>query len=311
MTWLRSFRFQGSERGERLDIALVRKLPDFSRSQIRRLVNQGNVTLDGTVPRKVGQTLRGNEMVTVCVPRPTPASDEPEPIPLDIVYEDDDLIVIDKPSGMVVHPARGHSNGTLVNAVLAHVPSIQGVGGNQRPGIVHRLDKDTSGLIVVAKNDKAHRFLQEQFRERTVEKRYQALVCGTPPSPVGRVEAGIGRDGKHRKRMAVFASDNKKGRAATSVYRTIQTFRGFTLLDVRPLTGRTHQVRVHMAFLGCPLAGDTLYGGRRSSKALASLRRQFLHASVLKLLLPSGSEREFISPLPADLEQTLLQLRID
>ncbi|HJO33377.1 MAG TPA: RluA family pseudouridine synthase [Anaerolineales bacterium] len=311
MNALRSFRFQESERGERLDVALVGRLPIFSRAQIRRLVAQGSVTLNGVVPRKAGLTLRGNEKVTVRVPPPAPAAEKAEPIPLDIVYEDDDLMVIDKPPGMVVHPAAGHRSGTLVNAVLAHAPGMAGVGGERRPGIVHRLDKDTSGLIVVAKNDTTHRLLQAQFKQRTVEKRYLALVCGAPPSPTGRVEAAIGRDRKHRKRMAVFPSDSGKGRAATSTYRTMQSFRGYTLVEVRPLTGRTHQVRVHMAFLGCPLAGDALYGGRRSGRALAGLGRQFLHAAGLKLALPGGAVREFGSPLPADLERAIAQLRAD
>ncbi len=311
MNALRSFRFQESERGERLDVALVGRLPIFSRAQIRRLVAQGSVTLNGVVPRKAGLTLRGNEKVTVRVPPPAPAAEKAEPIPLDIVYEDDDLMVIDKPPGMVVPPAAGHRSGTLVNAVLAHAPGMAGVGGERRPGVVHRLDKDTSGLIVVAKNDTTHRLLQAQFKQRTVEKRYLALVCGAPPSPTGRVEAAIGRDRKHRKRMAVFPSDSGKGRAATSTYRTMQSFRGYTLVEVRPLTGRTHQVRVHMAFLGCPLAGDALYGGRRSGRALAGLGRQFLHAAGLKLALPGGAVREFGSPLPADLERAIAQLRAD
>ena len=311
MTALRSFRFQESERGERLDIALVIRLPALSRAQIRRLVMQGNVTLDGVVPRKAGLTLRGNEKVIVRVPPALPADDKPEPIPLDIVYEDDDLIVIDKPAGMVVHPAAGNRSGTLVNAVLAHAPGMAGVGGERRPGIVHRLDKDTSGLIVVAKNDRSHRLLQAQFKARTVEKHYLALVCGMPPSPNGRVETAIGRDRIHRKRMAVFPSDSGKGRVATSTYRTIQSFAGFTLVEVRPVTGRTHQVRVHMAFLDCPLAGDALYGGRRSAGALVGLGRQFLHAAGLKIALPGGDVRGFSSPLPDDLERSLAQLRVD
>jgi 23S rRNA pseudouridine1911/1915/1917 synthase len=188
---------------------------------------------------------------------------------------------------------------------------MAGVGGERRPGIVHRLDKDTSGLIVVAKNDQAHRFLQAQFKARTVEKHYLALVCGAPPSPTGRVEAGIGRDRKHRKRMAVFPSDSGKGRAATSTYRTMRSLRGFTLVEVKPLSGRTHQIRVHMAFLGCPLAGDALYGGRRLGRALAGLRRQFLHAAGLKLVLPGGDVRDFSSPLPDDLERVLALIRVD
>lgn len=271
---------------------------------------QGNVTLDGVVPRKAGHTVSGNETVTVCIPPVSTAAAKAEPIPLDIVYEDDDLLVIDKPAGMVVHPAAGHRSGTLVNAVLAHAPGISGVGGERRPGIVHRLDKDTSGLIVVAKNDIAHRFVQTQFKERTVEKQYLALVCGTPPSPIGRVDAPIGRDRAHRKRMAVFSSESGKGREAISTYRTIRCFTGCTLLDVRPLTGRTHQVRVHMAFLDCPLAGDSLYGRRRTSTIITGLARQFLHAASLKLILPRGDQMKFSSPLPMDLERVLEKLRV-
>lgn len=310
MSAVRSFRFQESERGERLDVALVVRLPLFSRQQIRRMVIQGNITLDGIVPRKAGLKLRGNENVTVCVPPALPADEKPEPIPLDIIYEDEDLIVIDKPAGMVVHPGAGHQSGTLVNAVLAHAPGLAGVGGERRPGIVHRLDKDTSGLIAVAKNDRTHRMLQVQFKNRTVEKHYCALVCGAPPSPTGKVEAAIGRDERHRKRMAVFSPEKGKGRMAISTYRTIQSFAEFTLLEVRPLTGRTHQVRVHMAFLECPLAGDALYGGRRSARILVSLKRHFLHAAGLKLVLPGGEEKTFSSPLPDDLQRSLVQLRV-
>jgi 23S rRNA pseudouridine1911/1915/1917 synthase len=211
---------------------------------------------------------------------------------------------------MVVHPGAGHQSGTLVNAVLAHAPGLAGVGGERRPGIVHRLDKDTSGLIAVAKNDRAHRMLQVQFKNRTVEKHYFALVCGAPPSPTGKVEAAIGRDERHRKRMAVFSSERGKGRMAISTYRTIQSFAEFTLLEVRPLTGRTHQVRVHMAFLECPLAGDALYGGRRSARSLVSLKRHFLHAAGLKFVLPGGDEKTFSSPLPDDLQRSLVQLHV-
>ncbi len=311
MTALRSFRFKDSERGQRLDSALVGRLPTLSRAQIQRLVRQGDVTLDGVVPRKAGLSLHGNEKVTVRIPRAQPASERAEPIPLDIVYEDDDLMVINKPAGMVVHPAGGHRSGTLVNAVLGHAPRIAGVGGERRPGIVHRLDKDTSGLIVVAKNDSAHRLLQAQFKERKVVKHYLALVCGSPPTPTGRVETAIGRDRKNRKRMAAFPPDSKNGRAATSTYHIIQSFQGFTLLEVRPLTGRTHQLRVHMAFLGCPVAGDPVYGGRQPARTLSGLGRQFLHSAGLKFALPGGEVTNFTSPLPDDLERVLAQLRLD
>jgi 23S rRNA pseudouridine1911/1915/1917 synthase len=205
---------------------------------------------------------------------------------------------------MVVHPAAGHSSGTLVHAVLAHAPGLEGVGGEQRPGLVHRLDKDTSGVIILAKNDRAHRFLQEQFAARTVEKHYLALVHGSPPTPTGRVEAAIGRDPKNRKRMAVVPED--KGRMALSEYKMVERFKDYSLLDVRILTGRTHQIRVHMAFLKCPVVGDTMYG-RRSEKL--EVKRQMLHAASLALRLP-GEEaaRVFEAGMPEDMAAVLEEL---
>jgi 23S rRNA pseudouridine1911/1915/1917 synthase len=209
--------------------------------------------------------------------------------------------VINKPAGMVVHPSAGHETGTLVHAVLGYAPGIEGIGGEERPGIVHRLDKETSGLILVAKNERAHRFLQDQFRLRQVEKVYLALVDGAPPTPSGRVEAPIGRDPAHRMKMAIQPPG--KGRAAVSEYRTLESLGEHTLLEVHPLTGRTHQIRLHCAFLNCPIVGDTIYGRRHRT---LPIKRHFLHALRLSVKLP-GEEtpRTFEAPLPGDLKELL------
>jgi 23S rRNA pseudouridine1911/1915/1917 synthase len=206
---------------------------------------------------------------------------------------------------MVVHPAAGHQAGTLVHAALAHAPDIEGIGGELRPGVVHRLDKDTSGLILLAKNDQAHQFLQDQFRLRKVVKIYLALTDGKPPTPNGRIEAAIGRDARQRKQMAVVTP--QKGRTATSEYHTIESFPQHTLLEVRPFTGRTHQIRLHLAFIGCPVAADTIYGQRHPS---IPIDRHFLHAARLTIRIPGENEaRTFEAPLPEELEQVLTGLR--
>jgi len=243
--------------------------------------------------------------VEVTIPPSAPTNLVGENIPLDIVFEDENLLVIDKPAGMVVHPAAGHDTGTLVHAVLGYAPDIEGIGGEERPGVVHRLDKDTSGLILLAKNERAHRWLQDQFRLRKVEKTYLALVDGRPPTPSGRVEAAIGRDPSHRKKMAVMPPG--KGREAISEYATLETFPEHTLLAFHPLTGRTHQIRLHCAFLGCPIVGDKVYGHRKPS---IPLERHFLHAAKIKIVLPGEEQaRAFESPLPGELDTALQELR--
>ena len=249
------------ETPERLDKFLVGLLQEFSRSRIQGLIANGCVDVNGHAAKKAGQPLESGSNVTVRIPPPAPTDLVAEDIPLDIIFENDDLIVVNKPAGMVVHPAVGHSSGTLVNAVLGYDPEIEGIGGEERPGVVHRLDKETSGLILLAKNERAHRWLQDQFRLRKVDKTYLALVDGKPPTPSGRVEAHIGRDPSHRKRMAIVSES--RGREAISEYKTIEEFKSHTLLEFHPLTGRTHQIRLHCAFLKCPIVGDKVYGKKK------------------------------------------------
>jgi len=290
---------------ERLDKFLVELLQEFSRSRIQALIANGYVDVNGHAAKKAGQMLESGFNVTVRIPPPAPTNLIAEDIPIAIVFENDDLIVVNKPAGMVVHPAAGHSSGTLVNAVLGYEPDIEGIGGEERPGVVHRLDKETSGLILLAKNERAHRWLQDQFRLRKVEKTYLALVDGKPPTPSGRVEAYIGRDPSHRKRMAIVSES--RGREAISEYKTVENFTNHTLLEFHPLTGRTHQIRLHCAFLGCPIVGDEVYGRKKPS---VEINRHFLHAYRLKIVLPGEKDqRTFDAPLPQELQRVLMTLR--
>jgi 23S rRNA pseudouridine1911/1915/1917 synthase len=299
-----NFRFEDETPG-RLDKFLVGLLQEFSRSRIQGLIADGFVDVNGHAAKKAGQTLESGSTVTVRIPPPVPTDLVAENIPLDILFENDDLIVVNKPAGMVVHPAVGHLSGTLVNAILGYDPNIEGIGGEERPGVVHRLDKETSGLILLAKNERAHRWLQDQFRLRKVDKTYLALVDGKPPTPSGRVEAYIGRDPSHRKRMAIVSES--RGREAISEYKTLEEFHGYTLLEFHPLTGRTHQIRLHCAFLKCPIVGDGVYGRKKST---VDIDRHFLHAYRLKIVLPGEKEpRLFEAPLPMELEQVLVALR--
>jgi len=291
--------------GGRLDQILSSNVKDLSRTRLQKLIRAGNVRVDGSVVTKPAYKLEGNEFVELDIPAPKSAKLKAEKIPLDLLFENQDIIIINKPPGIVVHPSAGHSSGTLVHAVLAHAPDIQGIGGERRPGVVHRLDKDTSGIIVMAKNDPAFQMLQRQFSERTVEKTYIALVEEKPPTPSGRIEAAIGRDPHQRQKMAVMPAS--KGRESTSIYRTIESFNKNTLLEVRPITGRTHQIRVHLAFIGCPVVGDRVYGRKKPN---LDIRRQFLHATKLKIAIP-GEEGVFVfdAPLPPDLARVLKGLR--
>ena len=290
---------------DRLDKYLVSCLPEFSRARIQGLILDGFVLVNGVAAKKAGQMIEDGDDIEVRVPPPVPSGLVAEDIPLDIIFENDDLIVVNKPAGMVVHPAAGHYSGTLVNAVLGYDPDLEGIGGEERPGLVHRLDKETSGLIILAKNERAHNWLQDQFRLRKVEKTYLALVDGKPPTPAGRVEAPIGRDPSHRKKMAIVSAG--KGREAVSEYKTLQSFRNHTLLEFHPHTGRTHQIRLHCQFLGCPIVGDSVYGKRTVT---ATIDRHFLHAYRLKIILPGEkSPRTFEADLPEELKAVLEEVK--
>ena len=290
---------------DRLDKYLVSCLPEFSRARVQGLILDGFVTVNGVTAKKAGQMLEDGFDIEVRIPPPVPSGLIPEDIPLDIVYENDDLIVVNKPAGMVVHPAAGHYSGTLVNAVLGYDPDMEGIGGEERPGLVHRLDKETSGLIILAKNERAHNWLQDQFRLRKVEKTYLALVDGKPPTPSGRVEAPIGRDPSHRKKMAIVQPG--KGREAVSEYKTIEAFKHHTLLEFHPHTGRTHQIRLHCQFLGCPIVGDSVYGKHTPT---LTIDRHFLHAFRLKIILPGEEQpHTFEAELPEELKLVLEEVK--
>ncbi|HZY42424.1 MAG TPA: RluA family pseudouridine synthase [Anaerolineae bacterium] len=286
----------------RLDRLVAARLPDLSRTAVQRLIGDGFITRNGA-PCEASDKIAAGDEIMVRVPPPTLTALIAEDIPLAIVYEDDDVIVIDKPAGLVVHPAAGHASGTLVNAVMGHVPDLAGIGGEVRPGIVHRLDKDTSGLMIVAKNDRALHLLQDQFKSRTVKKVYVALVEGIVEPREGVIDASIGRNHNHRKKMAVTSD----GRSARTRYRVKKIYRDppVTLIECYPETGRTHQIRVHFAWQHHPLVGDTIYGKREPRFGLT---RHFLHAASLALTLPNGEARAFSSPLPIELQAVLAGL---
>ncbi len=291
--------------GSRLDRYIAEHLPELSRAAVQRLIEDGEILVDG-VARKASYRVLAGEKISLRIPPPESVTPRAEKIPLDIIFENRDLLVINKPAGMVVHPAAGHDAGTLVNAILAHCPRLN-IGGERRPGIVHRLDRDTSGVIVVAKNDTAMHNLQAQFKSRSVKKVYLALVEGQVKPPRGKIDAPIGRDPKHREKMKVVTRG--KTREAVTVYHTRTNFNGYTLLEAEPQTGRTHQIRVHLAFLGYPVVGDQMYG--REKNALG-LTRQFLHAWKIAFDLPRRGKRvEFIAPVPEDLCAALAKLHFD
>lgn len=286
----------------RLDAWLAEAVPEHSRSRWQSLIKDGLVTVNGA-PCKANQKLRAGDRVEWTVPEPVAAEPQAEEIPLNILYEDRDLIVINKPAGLVVHPAAGNETGTLVNALLHHCADLAGIGGEKRPGIVHRLDKDTSGVMVVAKNQKAMNSLSAQFKERDTQKEYVTVVKGVPFPPRGTVETTIGRHPVHRKKMAVNV---RGGREAVSHYETVEAFTDAALLRVKIETGRTHQIRVHMAHIKHPVIGDEVYGRGFRIKA----PRQMLHAAKLSLIHPKTRKRlTFEAPLPADMEMLLGCLR--
>ena len=298
----------------RLDRFLVSVLPEISRSQLQRLIKDGHVQVAGR-DAKANQAVKTGQTVTVDIPALVDAVPQPEALPLPILYQDKDLIVVDKPAGMVVHPAAGHESGTLVNALLHYVDDLSGIGGEKRPGIVHRLDKGTSGVMVVAKHDRAHEELARQFADREVEKEYLALTWGEVMAG-RRIDAPIGRDPSNRKKMASDSARLRRTRAAvTRIVRAEHFGRVLTLAQVAIHTGRTHQIRVHLSAIGHPIVGDALYGGvhRRvpgDIRAVTHLDRPFLHAARLAFSHPDDGRRmEFTSPLPADLQKVLDELR--
>ncbi len=313
-------RRDSAESSQRLDKYIAQEVPDLSRSLVQSLIREGLVTVNGQTV-KASYKVKVGDTIVLRVPPLESLEVRPEAISLDIVYEDVDLLVVNKPAGMVVHPAYGHRTGTLVNAVLAHCPEIADVGETLRSGIVHRLDKETSGLIIVAKNDAAHQHLLRQFKRREVKKVYLALVEGHLEPARGLIEAPIGRDPRRRKRMAVVKAE-QGGRKARTEYRVVEYFalqaggmsRLYTLVEAQPVTGRTHQVRVHFAFIGHPLVGDPVYGFRKQRLAgygLPLLGRQFLHAQSLGFHLPHSNQYvEFRAELPADLGEVLERLRV-
>lgn len=290
---------------ERLDKVLLSRYPDFSRSRIEGLVKAGFVTVNGAVAAKAGMKVSPDDEIVVEIPPPVPAVPEPEDIPLSVVFEDDDMVVVDKPPGMVVHPAPGHFTGTLVNALLAHCPNLSGIGGVARPGIVHRLDQDTSGLIVVAKTQAAMDSLARAFAShKNVEKTYLAVVHGRPRLESGRIENFIGRHPVDRKRMAIL---EKGGKLAKTNWRVLFAGDAVSVVECGIETGRTHQIRVHMASLGCPVIGDGTYGKGALDRRLDPVPpRQMLHAWKLRLWHPvKGVEMSFEAPPPADMKPYL------
>ena len=295
---IKTFQFNCPVPNIRLDKYLSQVLPQFSRAYLQRLIAQGCVLVNGQ-RAKASQTLDEADRITVELPS-LPTHPLAESIPLTIIYEDKDILVIDKPAGLTVHPAPGHSSHTLVNAILAYYPDLAMSNELVRPGIVHRLDKDTSGLMVIVKNDPAREYIAAQFKRRAVTKGYLVLVKGRLSPEQGSIEAPIGRDSHRRRRMAVVES----GKQANTQYQVRESFDNYTLLEVSPVTGRTHQIRVHLSAIGCPVVGDLTYGVKS-----AHLQRQFVHAYRLGLRLPSTRQyHEFTSPLPADLEQALESL---
>lgn len=300
--------------GARLDSFLASRLLEISRTRIQRAIEDGDILVNERTA-KPGYRLRSGDRIEIDLPEPPPVALVPEPIHLNIIYEDDDLIVIDKPAGMVVHPGAGIESGTLANALVYHFNTLSDVAGRIRPGIVHRIDKETSGLLVVAKNDVSHERLSDQFRDRQVFKMYIALVYGRVSEARGEIEARIGRSPHNRTRMSVLRGG--AGRAAHTIFEVARRYNEFTLLKVQIKTGRTHQIRVHMAHIGHPVAGDSTYGGGRENsirdatikRQTAALGRQFLHSAQLGFNHPrTGKLLEFVSPLPPELANFLALL---
>ena len=308
-----NFTVEQSLPSERLDVFLRTKFPAVSRGAMQRLIEQGHIRVDGKAVKPT-HAPRAGEKIEIHFPEPKPAEAQPEEIPLDILFEDKSLLVVNKPAGLVVHPAAGHEEHTLVNALLFHCKgSLSGIGGVARPGIVHRLDKETSGCLVVAKNDETHIALSEQFANRVVKKVYHAIVCGEVPREAGEIHAAIARHPTHRKRMAVH--DDSDGRAAHTSYRVLEKLNHATLVEAQIHTGRTHQIRVHFQHLGHPVVGDDTYGSTKNKrlKELANYAapRVLLHAKELSFIHPRTQKTlKFSAPLPDDFKHALKLLRL-
>jgi 23S rRNA pseudouridine1911/1915/1917 synthase len=300
-------RLEPGHAGWRLDRALAAAVPTLSRERLKSLIRSGAVETQGAAVRDPALKVRGNESLRVAVPEPEPAHNEPQEIPLTIVFEDEHLLVVDKPAGLVVHPAAGNFDGTLVNALLHHCgESLSGIGGVARPGIVHRIDKDTSGLLVVAKTDVAHEGLARQFAAHSIDRRYLALVSGIPKTSEGTIDAPLARSSTNRKKIAIV--DDGRGKRAVTGWKRLNILRDAALVECRLETGRTHQVRVHMASIGHPLLGDPVYGRSRKThgKILKDLHfhRQALHAAELGFTHPVTKHRlSFASPMPPDMQE--------
>lgn len=301
-----SVRLEGPVDGERADVFLARALPELTRSAAQRLLEQGAVTRADGRPLKKNEKLTPSDVLVAALPEAEESELLPENIPLDVRYEDDDVIVVNKPVGMVVHPAAGHESGTLVNALLYHCgTSLSGIGGEKRPGIVHRIDKDTSGLIIAAKNDRAHASLSAQLKDHSMYRVYAAVAIGGFSDEEGTVDAPIGRSRTDRKKMAV---DRQNGRSAVTHWKVEERFSGYTYLTCQLETGRTHQIRVHLSSIGHPLLGDPVYGGVR--KAWSDLQGQCLHAKALTFTHPATGERLTVTaPLPDWFDKVLTKLR--
>lgn len=302
---METFRVADGQQGARLDKFLNAQRPDLSRSFLQTLIANGNIRVND-MPRKPNYAVKAGDTITLTLPPPSASTAQPEAIPLDILYDDDAILVINKPAGMVVHPAVGHATGTLVNAVLGHAPDI--VTGNQeRPGIVHRLDRDTSGVMLVAKNDAALHGLQRQFAARKIHKTYLALVHGIVKTPQGKIDAPLARDMRDRKKMTVATLPH--ARDSVTIFHVLAHAEKYSLLRVEPETGRTHQIRVHLAFLKHPVVGDAVYGKKKNELGLT---RQFLHAWRIAFTHPlSHAPMTFTAPLPPDLAHALAQCGID
>jgi 23S rRNA pseudouridine1911/1915/1917 synthase len=294
------------QQGSRLDRGLAEQLPDLSRSRLQQLIRAGQVWLNGKPCLDKNRALQTGDRIEVRIPAVTPSRLEPERIPLDILYEDDDLIVLNKPRDLVVHPAPGHPSGTLVHALLAHCPRLSGINGEQRPGIVHRLDKDTTGALVIAKHDQAHQHLQAQIQAKTARRIYLGVVFGWPAQSQGTVSAPIGRHPVDRQKMAVLPPG--QGRAAVTHWQVLERLGNYTLMQFELETGRTHQIRVHAAHLRLPIVGDPLYTQSKTSPV--KLSGQALHAWKLSFVHPrTGQPLQFTAPLPEEFERLLRQLR--